>query len=1136
MNQEEGIKKGFPAFLITQFLGALNDNAFKLIIGLLLLHHFNGLPQGPLYLSLSGILFVLPFLLFSTYSGFLADRYSKKKIIVIVKSAEMGIAMIAIYGFQAMDMNVLLGVIFLMGTHSAFFGPAKYGIIPEMLPTSRISEGNGTVILLTYIGIIIGKVIGGTLAQTGSSQGHVMGYWLLLISVMGFVSSLFISNVPPSGGERPFQANVLKEVRDNVRALKTERPIFLSVMGLTYFAFLSGLFELNILVYAKDMVGADDIHTSFMLIFLALGIGLGSFLAGKFSDGKVELGLVPLGTLGLSFFCVMLGWSYHSFIGVCINLFLLGIFSGFFIVPLNSLIQQDSPPERRGQILATNNFLSFSGILIGSGVLYIFRQFLHLNPAQIFIMCGFLTVLGTVYACRLLPYPLVRLCVWFLTHTIYRIKIVDKNRMPARGGALIVANHISFIDAVLIVVCVHRPVRFLMSREIFHVPWLNPLCRFARAIPIDRKDNPKEIIRALNAAKQALKDGEVVCIFPEGQLSRTGNTLKFNEGFEHIMKGVDVPIIPVHLDRIWGSIFSWKGGRFFWKWPKVLPYPVTVSFGEPMPARATAFEARGRILELGADAFKYRLADKLTLAQNFFKQARRHPKQFCIADSSGKSLTYGLTLISSVALAGRLKKALAEEDKVGILIPPSVGGALVNIAVGILNKVPVNLNYTASKEALASIVEQCQMHTCIASRALLEKTGIQLSCRMIFIEDIIASIQSADRIKAVFKAFMFPQVLANKLVFGKFRNLDNQQLATIMFTSGSTGEPKGVMLTHANVTSNLEGLYQVFEFDKNDKILGTLPFFHSFGFTGTLWFPLLSGMGAVYHSNPLDSKVVGKLVDDFKATILMSTPTFLGAYIRRCEPEQFKSLRFVMVGAEKLKTSLAEEFKNKFGIEPMEGYGCTELSPIGCINLPDYNSEQVLQKAHKPGTIGLPLPGIAMRIVDQNTFVLLATNQDGVLLVKGPNVMKGYLNQPHKTADVIRDGWYVTGDVARMDDDGFITITDRLSRFSKIGGEMVPHIKVETKIHELLGVSEQTCVVTSVPDNKKGERLVVLCLSTVDIPALIEKLKTSGLPNLWVPGSDMFIRVDAFPILGTGKLDLTGIKRKALELAGTEKE
>jgi acyl-[acyl-carrier-protein]-phospholipid O-acyltransferase/long-chain-fatty-acid--[acyl-carrier-protein] ligase len=566
------------------------------------------------------------------------------------------------------------------------------------------------------------------------------------------------------------------------------------------------------------------------------------------------------------------------------------------------------------------------------------------------------------------------------------------------------------------------------------------------------------------------------------------------------------------------------------KWPKIIPYPVTVSFGKPMPANSSAFAVRSAVMELGADAFKYRLADKVTLPEAFWCEARKHPSKFCIADSSGKKLNYALTLVSAVAISRKINGKLFQEKTIGVLLPPSVAGALVNIAISILNKVPVNINYTASKDSLASTIKQCAMQYVISSRSFLEKTGISLPCDVLFIEDIIASLTNVEKLKAFFMAFAWPAGLSHWFIFGPKDYRAHEKLATVMFTSGSTGEPKGVMLTHGNITSNLEGLYQVFNIQNKDVMLGILPFFHSFGFTGTLWFPLLSGIGAVYHFNPLDAKTVGKLVGDYQTSILMATPTFLSAYIRRCEKEQFQSLRMVTVGAEKLKESLAKEFNDKFGVVPMEGYGCTELSPVVSINLPDYDKTGDLQKAQQQGTIGLPLPGIAVKVVDQNTGETLAAEKDGLLLVRGPNVMKGYLNQPQKTSQVIRDGWYTTGDIARIGSDGFITITDRLSRFSKIGGEMVPHIKIEEAIHAVLSSSEQVCVVAAVPDEKRGERLVVLHTIDLDIASVLDGLKKIGLPNLWIPDADAFRKIDAIPLLGSGKLDLGAIKRQAMEI------
>jgi len=1124
---------GFKALLVTQFLEAFNDNALKVVVTFVAIDYFTQHGAGTFFVSLAGVVFILPFLLFSTLAGYLADRFSKKRIIVIAKVAELTILIFGMMTFIKINMYGMLAVLFFMGLHSTFFSPSKYAILPEILEDDDLSEGNGQMQMWTYAAIILGQAGGGYLLQLFGNEVFKAYFIFMGLAVLGIITSLFISNVPPSGTTRKIEWNVIKEVCQNMASVKSNRAIFLSIIGLVYFSFLGGIFQPNILLYARTMMGVDHVLSSILLISISLGIGIGSFMAGRFSDQKIELGLVPLGAIGISLFSLLLGVSHHSYQTVLLVLFLLGISSGFYIVPLNTLIQQESPSNERGKIIATNNFLSFSTILAASFAIYLFGEILKVNPANTFAVLGLLTILGTVYICRLLPYPLVRLCVWLLTHTIYQIRAINKDRVPTSGGALLVANHVSFVDAVLLVVTVPRPIRFIMSREIYNSSFLRPFFKIGRAIPIDRKDTPKDILRAFNEAKAVLKAGELVCIFPEGELTRTGNTHKFHAGVEHIVKGTNCPIIPVHLDRIWGSIFSWEGGKFLYKWPKIIPYPVTISFGNLLPSTANAFEIRSRVMELGADAFQYRLEDKLTLSENFWKETRKHPGKFCIADSSGRKLNYGLTLISSVAIARKLRAKLDQEKTVGIMLPPTVTGALVNIGISILNKVPVNINYTSSKEAIASIVKQCAMQYVITSKVFLEKTGLDLPCEKIFVEDIVDSISKQEQFKAAVAAFAFPSILSHRLVFGPKACREHEKLATVMFTSGSTGEPKGVMLTHGNITSNLEGLYQVFNIKNDDVMLGILPFFHSFGFTGTLWFPLISGIGAVYHVNPLDAKVIGKLVQEHKATILMTTPTFLGSYIRRCEPEQFKSLRMVTVGAEKLKDTLAEEFKAKFGLEPMEGYGCTELSPVVSINLPDHEKDGSLQKAQKRGTIGLPLPGIAVKIVDQSTLQSLGSNQNGLLLIKGPNVMKGYLNQPEKTQEVIKDGWYQTGDIAQVDEDGFITITDRLSRFSKIGGEMVPHIKLEEAIHKILGSAEQVAVVSSVPDEKRGEKLVVFYTKEIDVPVLVNRLRVEGLPNLWIPQPGLFYKIDAIPVLGSGKLDLGAIKRKAMEVVKT---
>ncbi|MCA9409202.1 MAG: MFS transporter [Candidatus Omnitrophica bacterium] len=1119
--------KGFRALLTTQFLGAFNDNAFKFVIAALIIDSIDQSSGETLFLALSGAVFILPFIVFSTLAGFLADRFSKRRVIIGAKILElvvMGAGLAALISGHIVPMLVVL---FFMGLQSALLSPSKYGILPEILNDQELSEGNGQIQMWTYVAILLGQTCYGFIMHYTSPHPYKAAYVFIAVSILGIFTSLFITKVKPSGSVRPLEINVFKEIAANIQWIKQDRSIFLSIIGLMYFGFLGGLFQPNVLLYARQLLQINHLQTGFLISSMTVGIGLGCILAGKLSDKKVELGLVPLGSIGLSFFAILMGFSAHSFVMAVSVIFLLGLSCGFYIVPLNTLIQQGSPRDRRGQVLATNTFLSFTAILTGSLFLYVLRDIFHLNAAQIFIFIGCLTIGGTIYITSLLPYAFVRFLIWMFTHSIYKIRTRGLENVPEKGGALLVCNHISYIDALMLVVTVQRPIRFMVYKNIYEMKTFNPILRLAKAIPISGKDNPKELIRSINRAKQALRDGELVCIFPEGQLTRTGNMLKFNRGMERIMQGVSVPIVPVNLDRVWGSIFSYERGRYFMKWPKTIPYPITVSYGPPMPSDSSAFAVRNQIMELSADSFCHRLDEKLTLPEAFWQEARKHPFRFCMADSNGKSLNYLQTLITAVTLSKSLKKRMGGEEKIGVLLPPTIVGVLTNITLAILNKVPVNLNYTASKEALVSTIHQCGMKNIISSRIFLEKTKIALTENVIYIEDLIKNVSALDKIKGLIQSILFPSRFSYLFIFGKRSQRSMDQLATVMFTSGSTGDPKGVKLTHANIISNLEGLYQVFHVNKKDCVMGVLPLFHSFGFTATMWFPLISGIGVVYHANPLDAKMISKLVQRYRATILMATPTFLNAYIRRCEKEQFQSLRLVVVGAEKMKEQTAQAFKDKFGLEPMEGYGCTELSPIVSLNLPDYRENGVKQKAYKPGKIGLPLPGIAVRIVHQETMQPAGANENGLLYIKGPNVMQGYLNKEALTNEVLIDGWYKTGDIANLDEDGFLMITDRLSRFSKIAGEMVPHVKIEETIQEILNASEQVCAVTSVPDEKKGEQLAVLCLKDIDTVGLVDELRRYGLPNLWIPDAQNFIKIDAIPLLGSGKMDLGKIKQIA---------
>ncbi len=784
-------------------------------------------------------------------------------------------------------------------------------------------------------------------------------------------------------------------------------------------------------------------------------------------------------------------------------------------------------------MIAAANLLSFVGIFLAAGAYWLFSSGFHQTPAGIFLDGAILTLVATAYSIYLLPDSLLRLVLWMLTHSLYRIRVEGRDNIPETGGALFVSNHMSLIDALLLIASTDRPIRFLMFKGIYDLPYIKPFAKMIRAIPISSELRPREMLQSLREATNAIRSGEVVCIFAEGQITRIGQLLPFRRGMERIMKGVDAPIVPVNLDGVWGSIFSFERGRFLWKLPRSIPYPVTVSFGKPMPPTSTPFEVRHAVQNLHTEAYRHHKKRLRTLHRSLINTAHRHPFRFAMGDKRRPRMKWGGALLASILLARRLRTTWAGQEMVGILLPPSVPGALVNFAATLAGKIPVNLNYTSSNETLASCAAQCKLETVITTKLLLEKIPLQVPGKTILLEEAAASPRLGEKILALLLWFLPGGLLERVLSGGKTRTLDD--LATVIFSSGSTGEPKGVMLTHYNIASNIEQVGQTFMLDRKDTLLGVLPFFHSFGFTVTLWLPAVLGVGVAYHPSPLDLAAVSELVRDYRVTFLLATPTFLQAYMRRCSPEDFGSLQFVVVGAEKLPERVAVAFEDRFGIRPLEGYGATECSPVVAVNTRDFRAPGFRQVGAKRGHIGHPLPGISVRIVDPDTGEPTPIGTPGLLLVRGPNVMKGYLGRPEKTAEVLQDGWYVTGDIATEDEDGFLTITDRLSRFSKIGGEMVPHIKVEEKLHELAGATEQKFVVTGVPDGKKGERLVVLHTLTPDeIKATTDRLGESGLPNLWTPRPNQFFHVDELPHLGTGKLDLRRIREVATQFSQSE--
>lgn len=526
----------------------------------------------------------------------------------------------------------------------------------------------------------------------------------------------------------------------------------------------------------------------------------------------------------------------------------------------------------------------------------------------------------------------------------------------------------------------------------------------------------------------------------------------------------------------------------------------------------------------------------MLLPARFIRGCRRKLFRSKVADSSGADLTGGGLLMRTLILRRVLRREVyaREERFVGVLLPPSTGAVVVNAAITIDQRVAVNLNYTASGSVLTSCIRQGRVKHVLTSRRVMEKLDQKIDAELIFLDDLAPKIGWLDKFTAALGAYLLPGFVLERLL--GLHKVKPDDLMTLIFTSGSTGDPKGVQLSHRNVLFNTDAIQQLIRVKADDVLIGVLPFFHSFGYSVLLWAVLgTDDFKGAYHFTPLDARQVGKLTSQHRGTILLCTATFLRGYLRRCTPEEFKSLDVVVLGAEKMPADLEAAFAQRFGVRPVEAYGLTELSPLVSLNVPPSRSGAA-ELDRRDGTVGRPAPGVSVKVVEPTTFEPLPAGQQGMLLVTGPNLMQGYLDQPDKTAEVIRDGWYITGDLGTIDAEGFIRITGRLSRFSKVGGEMVPHLRVEEELLRLIGTGEEDklkLVVAAVPDPKRGERLVVLYTTLPLSPAeMTQRLADVGLPNLWLPSLDSYYQVDEIPILGTGKLDLRRVKELALQAGG----
>lgn len=1110
---------GLRGLLTAQSQVAFNDNATKLVlIGVVQML----LPpdEAARWVGLIALLLVAPFVLFAPLTGWLADRFPKRDVLAWSLWLQLGImaALAAAFSFQALA--VAVAGFFFLGTQSALMAPARRGMVKD-LAENRVGEAVGWLEMLCIVAILVGSLAGGQLidglaAATGSPWSAALASAIIL--GLGCIGALVafrrVPRAPAAGGER-FSAGVLFGHVGLFKRLRRDRGIWRAVWGDAAFYLVGGFLMLMLSQVGRELhpdgPGAAR-ATGIMMAVLGGGIALGSLVAARLSRREIALGLVPAGALGMA--AVLAGAVFVPF-GSPWFLAVLGgagFFGGWYLVPLGAFLVARSRDEERGQILAGSGMLSSLAGVAAVGLHALAMQWGGVDPRGQFLIAASFLLLVACFSLRWLTAPVLRLAALGLARIRYRVLAVGAANVPSAGGVLLVCNHVSYVDTLVLSIASPRPIRFLSYKGFFDSPVLGRLLRIFGAIPVSAT-HAREAIRA---ASDHLTAGEVVCIFPEGQLTRTGTLLELKSGFELIARRAKAPVVVAQLDGLWGSIHSFAGGRYFTKWPRGLVRRVTVSFSRPLAAdEATAGVVRETMLDLGATALAERSADDC-LPSALVRALKCRAFQTVVHDpSSGRGPLGGLVVLGLALALGRRWRAIPE-DRVGVILPPGLGGTLASLGLIFAGKTVVHLNPLVSAATAREILTDSGVHSVVtATPAVRRLPGFPWPANVLFIDRELKQMR--------WKGFWI--AAAGVIPAGILRAFLRRPAAEAarLFTSGSSGRPKAVALTSSNILGNIRQIQETDFLRADDSLLSPLPLFHSFGLTVGLFLPLLSGRKLVTAPSPLDADAITAAGRAGSPTVLLATPTFLRGYLKRVPRDAFGTLRVVLTGAEPLPEKLAAEARERFGCEVLEGYGLTECSPCLAVNMPHPacgRAAHSMQSGWRAGSVGRLLPGIAARFLDPETHLPRRGADRGVLAVRGTNVITAYAGATE--GGKFADGWFVTGDVVRIDAEGFLFIEGRVSRFSKIGGEMVPHGTVEAAIREAFPEGEH-CV-TARPHDGKGEELVVL--TTADLPwAGIRAALQDRLPNLWIP--KIFVPVDTLPVLGSGKVDLAECRRLA---------
>ncbi|WP_432696240.1 acyl-[ACP]--phospholipid O-acyltransferase [Marinobacterium sp. YM272] len=1140
--------KGFIAYLLVVFLNAFVDLGHKIVIQNTIFKTWDGDVQVILTAVINGLI-LLPFILLFSPSGFLSDRFPKPSVMRYGALAAVGGTALIGLSYLAGWFWVAFGLTLLLSIQSAIYSPAKYGYIRELLGDERLAQGNALVQATTII-----SILGGTFAfsalfehfyqpdfSSTTEVMHAIAPLGLVLVALSFVEWILAGRLPRREAGEPGKTFSFKTyvtggyLRGNIGAIRGNRAIWLSIVGLAMFWAISQVVLAAFPAYAKEVLAeTNTLVIQGLLAVSGIGILIGSVTAGRASRAHIELGLVPLGAIGIAL-CLLLMPVSESLVSLAALLLLLGVCGGLFIVPLNALIQYSAQASKLGTVLAGNNWIQNLAML-GFLALTVVFSLVGFSSRGLFYLLAITAIAGAAYTFYCLPHSLVRIFAGVILKRSYRVSVSGLENLPKRGGVLLLGNHISWIDWAIVQIACPRPVRFVMLRSIYETWYLKPFLKFFGAIPISAGNSQG----ALASVNECLKNGEVVCLFPEGAISRTGHLGLFRNGYEKAVEDVEEGVIvPFYLRGLWGSRLSRSHSEKLRENTRDgFKRNVIVALGEPLPLETKADALKQKVFELSVNGWEDYTASLEPLPLAWLKQAKRHPRAVSLIDTMGDAQYSNARVIAGTTAMARSMKKICREQNVGLLLPSSAAGVMANLAVMLNGQTAVNLNFTAGVESVQAAIRSASIDTVYTSTRFAKKLksrGIEMDAmlagtKIVYLEDVRAKMTKTRLLGALIGAYVLPASLLCRL-YGRGVKLESP--AQILFSSGSEGTPKGVVLSHRNLMGNIKQISDVLNTRNDDAMMACLPLFHSFGLTVNSLLPMVEGIPAVCHPDPTDALNIAKAIYRYKVSILCGTATFLRLYTRnrKVVPEMLEPLRVIVAGAEKLSAEVRDSFELKFKKTIFEGYGATETAPVASVNVPDVMDPNTwkLQAGQKKGSVGLPLPGSCFRIVDPETLETLPTGEDGLILVSGGQVMQGYLNDPEKTDDAIveLDGrrWYRSGDKGHLDTDGFLTIVDRYSRFAKIGGEMISLGAVEAAVAGVVDTESMEFAATNIKDDKKGEKVVLLVTGAAD--DVRQKMIDTGVNPLMIPSE--VIAVEELPKLGSGKIDYKGLKQCALD-------